>query len=102
MSTNYYRLRKPFTSARTRPGGGHVGLSLWINHAKTGEIVVRNEELKDTLLALISDEPAVTQHGIGGGETDLSYNDDTMEVGTCLISEYGELTSLGEIGGADA
>ena len=37
MSTNYYRMRKPFTSAQTRPGGGHTGLSLWINHAKTGE-----------------------------------------------------------------
>jgi hypothetical protein len=75
---------------------------LWINHAKSGDIVVRNDELKSTLLALVRDHPSVTRHGIGEGETNLSYEDDSMDVMTCLISEYGELTTLGYIGGEDA
>ena len=63
---------------------------------------LRHEKLTATLMALIRDEPAVTQLGIPDGKTELSYDDDTMDVGTCLISEYGELTSLGDIGGSDA
>jgi hypothetical protein len=97
MSTAYYRLKRPFTSVRLSVGGGHTQLSLWVNHAKAGDITLRNDEVSAVIAVLKRDEPAVTKHGIGNGETRLDFMDDDVEDDTLLISEYGELTTLEEI-----
>lgn len=95
--TEYYRLKKPFTSIRAVVGGGHTELSLWVNCAKTGIITLRNEEVKDVILALARVKCAVSCTGIGAGKMQLNYEDDDVELETQLINEYGELTTLAEV-----
>jgi hypothetical protein len=102
MSTNYYRLKRPFSSARATVGGSHTTISLWVNHAKAGDIVLRNEEVPGVLLCLIRDSEAVRRVGIGGGKTELYYKDDDVEPQTCLISECGEITSVSDLTRAGA
>ncbi len=101
MSTEYYRLKKPFTSVRTRPVGVHVAMSLWVNHAKTGELTLRQDEVKDVLLALARGSSAVRQFGTADGATQIEYYDDDVEDDTILISQYGELTSVESISQRD-
>lgn len=92
MSTDYFRLRKPFTSVRvTEMGAQHKELALWVNHARAGHLTLRNEEVA-VLLGLRRDESACTRHA--GHPDYLSYNDDDLELDTVLISESGELTTL--------
>ena len=97
MSTEFYRIKPPFTSVRTEVGGGHTRLSLWVNHAKTGDITLRNEELKDVLRVFCREEPAVIQRGLTGGEVQLAYEDDNVEPDTILVSEYGEITCVAQL-----
>ena len=97
MSTSYFRLKKPFTSVRTTARGGHTQLALWVNHAKAGDITLRNEEVPAVLLALRRNESAVTQCGAAAGGTQLYFDDDNLEPDTQLISEYGDLTCLGNL-----
>ena len=100
MSTEYYRLKPPFTSARCTVGGGHTKLSLWVNHVKAGSITLRNEAVPGVLLALAIGELVLRKAiGLFGnvGEVSLHFMDDDLEPDTPLISEYGELTCLAEI-----
>ena len=99
MSTSYYRIKKPFTSLRTEdiPGAGYTDIGIWVNHAKAGVIVVRNEEVADVLMAFRRSVSAVAQSGIEGGHTVLDYDDDDVEDDTPLISDCGELTTVVEL-----
>ena len=94
MSTSYYRLKPPFTSIRTEVGGGHTRLSLWVNHAKAGDITLRNEELPAVLHVLARDTPAIRRVATADGGTRLDFDDDNVEPDHMLISEYGDLTCL--------
>ena len=58
MSTDYYRFRAPITSVRGEVRGGHTHVGIWINHAKAGDIIVRNEEWQPFLEAIRCDESA--------------------------------------------
>ena len=97
MSTEFYRIKPPFTSVRTEVGGGHTRLSLWVNHAKTGDITLRNEELKAVLRVFCREVPAVIRRGLTGGEVQLDYEDDNVEPDTMLVSEYGEITCVAQL-----
>ena len=97
MSTNYYRLKSPFTSCRTEVGGGHTRLSLWVNHAKAGDITLRNAEVPKVLQALARDAPACRLVATAGGGTRLDFDDDNLEPDHVLVSEYGDLTSLADL-----
>ena|SRR5438132_2710233 len=99
MSTNCYRLKHPFTSVRAETrGGGHTDLSIWVNHAKAGVIVLRNEEVKDFLLAIVRDVPAAIRSAIGDGLSELKSLDDELAPDTFLVSEHGEITCGKAIG----
>ena len=97
MSTNYFRLKKPFTSVRTTVGGGHTQLAIWVNHAKAGDITLRNSEVPSVLQALSQDLPAVRRVATAEGGTRLDFDDDNLESEHVLISEYGDLTCLGDL-----
>ena len=97
MRTNYFRLKKPFTSVRTTVGGGHTQLSIWVNHAKAGDITLRNSEVPIVLQALAQDLPAVRRVATAEGGTRLDFDDDNLESEHVLISEYGDLTCLGDL-----
>ncbi len=94
MSTDYYRFRKPFTSAEIEPGPAHSRLRLFVNHALAGEITVRNEEVAGVLMALACDQPAITT----SGPLDFGSALADVEPTTCLISERGDLVHGSDIG----
>ena len=96
MGTSFHLLRPPFTSVRTTVGAGHTTLSIWVNHAKTGDIVLRNEEVPEVLLALSlrdGDDFRCAAHANSNG---LRVNI-TLDPSTCLVSDYGEITTLAEL-----
>jgi len=98
MSTSYYLLRRPITSVRPEVLGGHTHVGVWINHAKSGDLVVRNEEWLPLLQALTSDE-CVIHVSCGGKDVGLVVDDRCPE--SCdmvqIVSECGTLHSMGEI-----
>ncbi len=96
MSTGYFRLRKPFTCARASVEGTHTHLSLWVNHALSGVLVLRNEELGDALHALRRDNEACRV-----GSNGLHFDDDDIEAATTLVSDCGELVHGRDIGVTD-
>lgn len=51
-----YRPKLPITSVRAEVFGVHTHVGVWINHAKSGTLVVRNEELKGLLHILFNVE----------------------------------------------
>ena len=44
---NEYDVREPFTSFRAEMMGGHTHVGFWVNHAKSGTLVFRNEEWEE-------------------------------------------------------
>lgn len=103
MSTSYYRLKPPITSVRAEVSDGHTHLGIWINHAKSGTLVVRNEELQDLLRVLTDDGSAVVKTRFGGSvlgkllePLDREWTNQAADY-TTLVSECGELTTLGEL-----
>ena len=45
MPTFTYNGKPPITSIRAELLGGHYHVGIWVNHAKAGEICLRQEEL---------------------------------------------------------
>ena len=95
MSTSFHLLRPPFTSVRQTRLGGHTTLGIWVNHAKAGDIVLRNEEVAEVLHAISSQSEDDHHCAVHRGNA-LTINQH-IEPDTCLISEYGELTTLAEL-----
>lgn len=93
MSTTYHQLRTPFSSVNIAPGPGHTSIGIWVNGAKTGCLVVRNEELPDVLRAISCQEELDNKCAAIRINGRVRVQRDIKET-TCLVSEYGELTSL--------
>ena len=97
MSTDYYRFRAPITSVRGEVRGGHTHVGIWINHAKAGEIVVRNEEYPELLRAIKGDIVVAHAHYGGDGVGPLIAARFPIEDGEWLICEYGKLHQWREL-----
>jgi hypothetical protein len=97
MSTSFHFLRKPFTSARTTIAGGHTTLSLWVNGAKTGDLVLRNEEVRDVLLAISRQGEDDISCAVITNSMGVRLNHDHIDQNASLVSECGDLTCLSEL-----
>lgn len=51
-----YLGKAPISSVRTERMGGHYHVSVWVNHGKSGDLVVREDELTDLLKILSTGE----------------------------------------------
>jgi hypothetical protein len=98
MRTCYYRLKPPITSLRATVGGGHTQLGIWVNHAKAGDITLRNEEVKPFILALVRYEVAVKRRSVGDGKLRFEFFDDDVDGDTFLVSEYGDFGLFDNLG----
>lgn len=99
MSTEYYLLRKPITSLRLEPQGRHFKLSIWINHALAGELVL-SDELSEVLTLFMEREGAPALQRYWGGLKEgvvVKENVKNLCETQQVISEYGELTTVGEV-----
>ena len=100
MSTEHYLFKEPITAVHTDIRGDlHVHLSVFVNHALSGELILREEELVPMLRALIEDEPLVRQ-GIGkeGLYTHWYQDSRPYDPDTQVVSENGTLGTLHSIG----
>lgn len=97
MGTNYYKLKKPITHLSIeKPGGMHYKVKVWINHASTRFLVIREEELNDFLQIFSSEEVAYHSYygGVEKGKViKKMQNTDTLIV----ISKYGEIVKVEDL-----
>lgn len=99
MSTEYYALKKPITSIRLEIMGGHTHVDIWVNHAKSGTLVFRNDEWKDAIWLFkdVSTPPirafwGGTKRGCIVEETNTSLPAEQQ-----MVSESGELITVSQI-----
>ena len=100
MSTNFYALKKPITSIRPEIMGGHTHVGIWVNHAKSGILVFRNDEWKDAIWLFVEQDvalPPMRTYCGGKKEGCIVKEIDTLPSEQQMISEYGELTTVKQI-----
>ena len=99
MSTEHYLFKEPISSVDVHIAGPHVHLSVFVNHALAGKLILREEELVPMLRALIETEPLVRQ-GIGkeGLYTHWYHDSRSYDPDTQVVSENGALGTLHSIG----
>lgn len=68
MGTCYFPLRTPFTSLRPEVLGGHTHVGVWVNHAKAGTLVFRNEEWAEAMPVFFDDMPVMNAYYGGKAE----------------------------------
>jgi len=66
MSTDYYKLKAPFSSVRVEETPGHDHVTFWDNGANCGTLVVTKGEGRAVVAAVTSEEVAV--HCAYGGK----------------------------------
>ena len=99
MSTDYYGFRKPITSIRAEVMGGHTHVGIWVNHAKSGTLVFRNEEWKEAIWLFVNEGETVmrTYYGGKGVGTVVVEDIEGQESDRLLVSERGEIVSVAEV-----
>lgn len=100
MSLDYYRLRPPVTSLRVETSGVHTRLSIWVNHALSGILTLREEELGDFALSFVGCGQGVCLHTYFGGQEEGLIVDSyggALPDGTVVISAHGGIATVGEI-----
>ena len=99
MSTDYYGFREPITSIRPKVLGGHTHVGIWVNHAKAGTLVFRNEEWKEAIWLFVDEDISMMHTFFGGKEMGTVVIADVPELQSerMLISERGEICEVGEI-----
>ena len=96
MKEFLYRLSKPLTSISATGTGAHVRVGLWVNHAKAGELTVRNEEYLPFLkmISRIEDADCLCVACVDGEEVifmeDLSKDE-------YLISKQGRVVTVRDL-----
>src|SRR5262245_8558204 len=103
MSTSYYRLRHPVTYLRAEESGAHVHLSVWVAHGLAGVLVMSPKELKAVVQFFVDyeddDKCPLRTHWSGSVGSVVTVNDKTLPDEACVVSEYGDLLTVGEVKG---
>ena len=96
MSTEYYALKKPITSIRPEIMGGHTHVGIWVNHAKSGTLVFRNDEWNDAIWLFVErDVSEPPMYTFWGGTKDgcvVKENDASLLAEQQMVSEFGLMT----------
>ena len=95
MSTTFYRLGGGVTSLRLETRGAHTEVTIWVNGAQAGALTLREKEVPE-FLYLFRGREFCNRASTGLGvlhSRELSPVDPELQ----LISEYGELTTVGKL-----
>ena len=97
MGTDYFELRKPITHLSLEKRGGHYRISIWINHGLSGVLIIREDELDDTMDLFTSEK--VVYHGYyGSGQKEIIEKiHETNNL--VVISEYGNIIEAEKLEG---
>ena len=96
MSTAYYGFAEPVTSIRPEVLGGHTHLGIWVNHAKAGTIVLRNEEAR-VFISLFRGPEIMHSHWGGSEKGSIVTGGESEEGDRLLVSEYGEILTVDDV-----
>lgn len=99
MSTEYYALKKPITSIRPKIMGGHTHVGIWVNHAKSGTLLFRNDEWADAIWLFVDkdESPMRTFWGAVKDGCIVKETDASSPAEQQVVSEFGELITVGQI-----
>lgn len=95
MSTDYYRPVKWISGLVVKYEGPHAYISIWNHGAFAGRLVIKKEDAQDALSLFC--EPTAAAHVWCGSDRVHVDKDDRLSEGDVLISEYGEVTTLGKL-----
>lgn len=102
MSLAFYRLEPPVTSLRAETFGQRVKLSVWVEHALAGALMLPINSASNFILSLTA-----IGHGIclythfGGPKKGLVVDvfDTSLADDTVVVSAVGTVTTIGEVKG---
>lgn len=98
MSTYYYSLKEPFTSIRPEVLGGHTHVGIWVNHAKAGTLVFRNEEWANAIWVFMDEGNPRAHTSLGGEKTGMVVEEySELQPEDQLINDRGEILMVSEI-----
>jgi len=96
----YYRLRHPVTSVRVENDKSHNSVSIFVNHARSGQIVLRSTETTSFLLAMCDLRPIMVYSFVFVGDELLGH---LVEVESGLkdemtvVGDDGDVTTVGDV-----
>lgn len=96
MSTDYYNLNSPITNLKLFVEGQHYKLTVFCNHQNCGTLFLTQLEVSQIIKMFVGERVVRSYYGGDkcGKTVEIIGN---VEYDECLISEYGEITNLGEI-----
>jgi len=102
MSTSYYRLREPITSLKLKNDGGHDKLTVFENGANCGTLILSKGNGGIVALMFCVDEDDIhcpirtyyAGHDVG---MVMQVNNKNISNDVTVISEYGDVCTIGEI-----
>lgn len=98
MSTEYYKLRKPFTHLELDSTSGHSCLKVWIGHGLSGTLTVPNRHLVEVLRPVFLDYlPVLHTHWGGKTKGSIVTIHEELADETVVLSEYGELMTVAQV-----
>lgn len=100
MSTYYYQLPEPITEIYVSAGRESSGAHIYVKGVYAGSLMTDNDSMFDLLYALRAGRTAaaqVTATADGPRLRVFRYDGDPNR--PCLVSEYGEITSLRRLRG---
>ena len=102
MSTSYFRLKKPVSHLELREAADGYLLTVWVDGKYTGILHLPPEHLKSVVGMFTQYEgdfdcPLRTHWGGPERGTIVTVNDDTLADELVVISEYGDLLTVGQV-----
>jgi hypothetical protein len=101
MSTSYYLLREPITSLRIDFEDNLFDVIVWVNGEEVGRLTLSDGELNQVLRMFTGDFEALHTHwggkDIGTVVTEHQDAGAILDGTTQVISEYGELLTVGQV-----
>lgn len=104
MSTRYYHLRDPWTRIEVSAEQGRCRVQAWRGHVQDGDLIFPAELAAQAVLHFAAvdddrDDRTLAAHrvGCGDGRTSLHENTPYMHPDTQLISDVGEVVTVGRL-----
>jgi len=100
VSTSYYRLAPPITHLEVKDDGDHKIIGIWMRGEKVGELRVPECEVKRFAHLLYEWEDDVKcplRTYWNGKESVVIVNDPEMPDDAVVISEYGDILTVGKV-----
>ena len=101
MTTEYYLLKKPFTSIRVERSTAHDKLTLWVKHENIGTLTLTAGTAHEILMMFASTDCWVMMTHFGGSLVGCVVKErlraGALDPDQILIDEYGGISTVAEV-----